>query len=333
MVTRSKLLLGSGRCSALASTNSTLPTRPSSISRSRPRLSMASLMSDTTTLPSGPTRRASLAARSPVPAARSRQCMPRLTWARLMACIFHSRCRPRDIRSFIRSYLPATERNTSPTRRTFSPVGTFSKPKSVVSLLFMAVSWIVRRPALDAGLRQLVEVALPVLLLMGAEFVEIIPRIEAGGVAVVEHQLDGVVADRADVDDVDVLLAGLQHPLPGTVTTHLGRRRIDAQVLAGQPEHLAALEVYFEDARFSVQLDLGGRHPLVRASGRAIEQEGVAARPAGQQRAAASPVAPVPAGLPALRGRCAHRFTEYTGSGLRCGPDRPAPRRHRRHRW
>src|SRR4249919_3363412 len=39
---------------------------------------------------------------------------------------------PSDIRSFIRSYLPATDENTSPTSFCFSPTGTSRKPKWVV---------------------------------------------------------------------------------------------------------------------------------------------------------------------------------------------------------
>src|SRR6478735_4603181 len=39
---------------------------------------------------------------------------------------------PSDIRSFIRSYLPATDENTSPTSFCLSPTGTSRKPKWVV---------------------------------------------------------------------------------------------------------------------------------------------------------------------------------------------------------
>ena len=45
---------------------------------------------------------------------------------------------------------------------------------------------------------------MPTGSLLYAQLVQVVPGIEARIVAVVEHQLQGVVADRFDVDDGDV---------------------------------------------------------------------------------------------------------------------------------
>jgi hypothetical protein len=113
--------------------------------------------------------------------------------------------------------------------------------------------------ALDASGRQRGEVLAPILGLARTEFVEVIPGVQARIVAVVEHQLDGVIADRLDIADVDVLLAGLQHRLLGAVAAHFGRRRMHAQVFAGQFEALAVVEAYLQLARLLVELDVDGK--------------------------------------------------------------------------
>ena len=56
--------------------------------------------------------------------------------------------------------------------------------------------------------------------------------------------------------DFDVPLAGLQHFLPGAMTTCLSRRGESPQKLAPQLVPLAALVAKLEDARFLMQSDV-----------------------------------------------------------------------------
>ena len=59
---------------------------------------------------------------------------------------------------------------------------------------------------------------------------------------VIEHQSDGIGADRFDRGDADVLFAEHQGFLTGTVPLHLGGRRMHAQVFEGQVEGLPVVE-------------------------------------------------------------------------------------------
>ncbi len=77
-------------------------------------------MSASTTSPVGPTRRENWRVRSPVPPAMSSTRLPARTPDSSMVKRFHRRWTPPDIRSFIRSYLAATEWNTSATFSAFS---------------------------------------------------------------------------------------------------------------------------------------------------------------------------------------------------------------------
>jgi hypothetical protein len=67
-------------------------------------------------------------------------------------------------------------------------------------------------------------------------------------VAVREHQLNRIAADRLDGVDADVLLACLQNLLPRPVPAHLRRGRIHAQEFAGKPEDLTVRKGDFQDA-------------------------------------------------------------------------------------
>ena len=87
---------------------------------------------------------------------------------------------------------------------------------------------------------------------------EIIPRIDAGFVAIGKHQLDRVGADRLDGRDADIFLAHLQHLLPRPVPAHLGRRRMHAQEFATEFELPAVIERHLELTRFLVQFQFGG---------------------------------------------------------------------------
>src|SRR5215211_7049958 len=72
-----------------------------------------------------------------------------------------------------------------------------------------------RRPFLSAGGGfayqtlgvEFGQVVVPVLVLVDAEPIEIVPAKKARRVHVVEHELDGIIADRLDADDHDVFLA------------------------------------------------------------------------------------------------------------------------------
>ena len=100
-LTRSKLSAAKGSFSA--SHTSVGKDTPASSRRSRPVRSMASLMSVCTTRPVAPTFLANASARSPVPPAMSSTWSPGRTLAASTVYAFHARCRPMDIRSFIRS--------------------------------------------------------------------------------------------------------------------------------------------------------------------------------------------------------------------------------------
>ena len=99
--TQSKVSAGKGSFSASQSASG--GEMPWSISLSRPTSSIAALISVIHTCPEGPTRRANAAARSPLPEATSSTLEPSRTPESSIAKRFQSRCRPSDIRSFMRS--------------------------------------------------------------------------------------------------------------------------------------------------------------------------------------------------------------------------------------
>src|SRR6185436_1201522 len=105
---------------------------------------------------------------------------------------------------------------------------------------------------------KLLEILRPVLLLVLAQLVEVVPGKDAGAVPVGELRLHRVRADRLERADLDRALADLQHFLPRTVPSHFGRRRIHAQVLERQPEAAAVGERDLQHVRFLVQRDAGG---------------------------------------------------------------------------
>src|SRR5215470_15875246 len=79
-----------------------------------------------------------------------------------------------------------------------------------------------------------IEVLSPQPIAIQPEFVEVIPGIDAGVVAVGKLRLDRIAADRLDTDDLNVLFADLQDFLPRAVTAHLCGRAIDPQQLVRQ---------------------------------------------------------------------------------------------------
>ena len=103
-----------------------------------------------------------------------------------------------------------------------------------------------RRVAIDALLGEALFVLLPQLVLLRAEEVEVVPREDAGLVAVGEARQDGVVADRLERADLDLALSRLQDLLARPVALHFRRGRVDAHQLERDPERAAVVEAHLE---------------------------------------------------------------------------------------
>ena len=107
-----------------------------------PATSIASLISETTAkvfasewrrLPTSRARFRKARATSPVPPATSISVSPGWGFSQAIMLAFQILWTPADMRSFIRSYLPATDANTPLTRRDFSSRLTSSNPKETLS--------------------------------------------------------------------------------------------------------------------------------------------------------------------------------------------------------
>src|SRR5919107_95862 len=96
--------------------------------------------------------------------------------------------------------------------------------------IFMRVLRVSAQPAIEQGGL----VGGPVFGVAVAELAQIGPAVDAGVMTVVEHDADGVVADRLDGGDLHMAAAGHDLLLAGAVALHLGRRALDAQVLGRQ---------------------------------------------------------------------------------------------------
>jgi len=112
--------------------------------------------------------------------------------------------------------------------------------------------------SLLSGISQAVEVILPVRLVVYTQFVQVRPGEDAGIVAIVKRDFNGVVARRCELINANIFLASLQHFLARSVTTHLGRRRIDPQVFARQVTFESVIEVQLQNTAALVKLDFGG---------------------------------------------------------------------------
>src|SRR5664279_2325962 len=178
----------------------------------------------------------------------------------------------------MRSYFDATESKTPRTASALASSSTVRKPKWV-SLMAegasaQARSWSVpmparaggrrggrrgrrRRVATRAGLGEPLLVLSPQVVLLRAEEVEIVPREDAGLVAVGKARQHGVVADRLERRHADVALARLQHFLPRAVALDLGRRRIDAHQLERDAKAAPVVEADLDDTRRLVDRDRG----------------------------------------------------------------------------
>src|SRR5207342_2042871 len=93
---------------------------------------------------------------------------------------------------------------------------------------FIASGLALRIPARTGGLDS-GEIALPQLVLAHAEVVEIIPRVDAGIVAIRERRPYRVMADGLETGDRHVALADLERFLARTVSPHFGGGRVHAQ--------------------------------------------------------------------------------------------------------
>src|SRR5512141_1669492 len=181
---------------------------------------MALLMSVRMRWPFFPTVSRNRREMSPEPPAISRTRWPSCTLARPTAKRFQMRCRPTDMRSFMMSYLLATEVKTPATFLAFSVSSTVWKPKwvfAMVLLLCLQSSPFDRLRAnghsfvaAGAGFFQLIQVILPHAFLVFAQFVQVLPGIQAAVVAVVEYQFDGVAACGLDVGKHHIAFADLQ---------------------------------------------------------------------------------------------------------------------------
>src|SRR2546421_1821543 len=106
--------------------------------------------------------------------------------------------------------------------------------------------------------RLALEVARPLRRSLTTELVQVLPGVEPGVVPVVEDELHGVLPDRLDRRDADVLLAEHQYLLPGSVPLHFGGWGVHPQILERQLKAAAVGEAHFEHPRGAPQADLGG---------------------------------------------------------------------------
>ena len=101
-----KLLVGKGERLGIADEKPARAAKPAWRRRSLPTSSMAGLISHRVALQPGPPPRSAFSATSPVPAATSISSKGRCDrggFSQVMRSSFQSRCRPADIRSFMRS--------------------------------------------------------------------------------------------------------------------------------------------------------------------------------------------------------------------------------------
>src|SRR5690606_35623316 len=89
------------------------------------------------------------------------------------------------------------------------------------------------------------------------EFVEVFPAVDAGVMAVVEAEANGVVAGALDAGDGDVEFAPLQHLLARAVALDLGARRVDAEKFGAE-----ALGCHARKAEFQGVAAFGEGDPL-----------------------------------------------------------------------
>src|SRR5260370_37682192 len=87
-----------------------------------------------------------------------------------------------------------------------------------------------------------IEISAPHAPLIAPEPGKIVPAEDSRGMHVVEHQPNGIVADRLDLEDGDVALAGNRLALVRGMSLDFGARAVDAQEFGGKFERLAGVE-------------------------------------------------------------------------------------------
>jgi hypothetical protein len=92
---------------------------------------------------------------------------------------------------------------------------------------------------------------------VAAELIQVPPGEQPGVMAVIEHNFDGILPDRLNRPDADIFLPEHQDLLSGTVSFHLGGRRVHAQVLERQLKAAAVRKTHFQQPGFAAYFDFG----------------------------------------------------------------------------
>src|SRR5215208_2050365 len=119
--------------------------------------------------------------------------------------------------------------------------------------IFMTGLRVAAQPAIEQGGL----VGGPLFGVAVAELAQVRPAIDAGVVAIIEHDADGVVADRLDGGDLHMAAAGYDLLLAGSMALHFGRRALDAQILGRQRVGDAVGELDLHAALFLEDAQLG----------------------------------------------------------------------------
>src|SRR5437588_138497 len=226
MVMQSKMPSAKGRRSTSACRYSTLPTRPTSISRSRPRHTFEAEVGGAFVAHVGRVQ---------------------ARWTHSIRSGIARSVR----RAIVVAFCPARCAESPPLRGSCARSGPGIEVSGPLSFGTLCVA------ARVASARPALEVARPLRLAFVAELVQVLPRVEPGVVSVVEDELHGVLPHRLDGPDPDVLFAEHQHLLPGAVPFHLRRRGVHPQVLERQLEAATAGEAHLEHPPSAAQAELG----------------------------------------------------------------------------
>ena len=92
------------------------------------------------------------------------------------------------------------------------------------------------------------------------EFMQVIPREQAGVVTVVKFEFDGVITDRIDRADRDIAFAGHCFALCRAMPFDFGARAFDAEILGGEMKMAPVLKADAEGSFVFHQTDF--RRPL-----------------------------------------------------------------------
>ena len=112
------------------------------------------------------------------------------------------------------------------------------------------------------------QIVCPQLLVVHAETLQLLPRIQSRIVTVIEVQANCVVTDGLYSVDTNVFFANLQHLLTRSVPAHLGGRRMHTQKLRRKPATFIIAKGEIKHPRLPVVIDLG-RNDLLDTHGKA----------------------------------------------------------------